>query len=219
MSKHIDNDTLKQALSVYFISGTTNVNRPLPNVLTEAISGGITLFQFREKGSGCLTNKAKRDMAEKLFQVCKDHQIGFIINDDVELAIAMNADGIHIGQKDAGASITRKMIGENMILGVSVHTIEEAKQAVADGADYLGVGPIFQTNSKQDAEEVCGPERIMDMRKSGINLPIVAIGGITVEKTPEIKRAGADGVSIISAIASAPSPSYAANQFKEIMKD
>lgn len=207
-------DFLKKALNVYFISGTNNVLSPLPDVLTEAISGGVTLFQFREKGETALTGNAKRMMAQSLKRICTDHQIPFIVNDDVELAIEIGADGIHVGQTDANPAVVRKQIGPDKILGISAHTIAEAKKAIEDGADYLGVGPMYATNSKDDAEDVCGPEMISEMRKQGIDIPIVAIGGITVGHTRNILQAGANGVSVISAIASAPSPKQVAKQFR-----
>lgn len=207
-------DFLKKALKVYFISGTNNVSRSLPEVLTEAISGGVTLFQFREKGETALSGEAKKTMAETLMQICHEHHVPFIINDDVELALLLDADGVHVGQKDANAENVRKQIGPDKILGVSAHTLEEAKKAIVDGADYIGVGPMFATTSKADAEDVCGPEMIAHIRKQGIDIPIVAIGGITVQRTRDIIHAGADGVALISAIASAPSPQKAAEQFR-----
>lgn len=211
-------DFLKQALKVYFISGTNNVTKPLTEVLTEAISGGITFFQFREKGEGAFIGKAKITLALKLKQICHDGQIPFIVNDDVELAIQTDADGVHIGQKDTDPTKVRDLIGPDKILGISAHTVVEAKKAIEDGADYLGVGPMFPTNSKADAEDVCGPEMIAKMREQGIDIPIVAIGGITIEHTRDILLAGANGVSIISAIASASSPKQAAEQFRSELK-
>ncbi|WP_280770259.1 thiamine phosphate synthase [Salipaludibacillus daqingensis] len=211
-------DFLKEKLKVYFISGTNNVTKPLPKVLKEAISGGVTLFQFREKGVGSLIGDEKAEMATTLKQICHAHHIPFIVNDDVDLAIKVDADGIHVGQKDANAYNVRQQISEKMILGVSAHTLEEAKIAVENGADYIGVGPMFATTSKKDAEDVCGPEMITHMRRHGIHVPIVAIGGITAQRTGDILRAGADGVSLISAIASAPSAKQAAAEFQRECK-
>ncbi|WP_416148854.1 thiamine phosphate synthase [Salipaludibacillus sp. HK11] len=210
---------IKNALKLYFISGTNNVNKPLPEVLSEAISGGITLFQFREKGDASLTGRSKREMALKLKQICQANQIPFIINDDVELALEIGADGVHVGQTDANGPFVREKIGDNKILGISAHTIAEAKQAVKDGADYIGVGPMYPTNSKADAEEACGPEMISAMREEGITIPIVAIGGIDIHRTRGIAQAGADGVSVISAIASATSAKHAAEQFRLELED
>jgi thiamine-phosphate pyrophosphorylase len=202
----------KKALNVYFISGTNNVKKSLPQVLEEAISGGVSLFQFREKGETALSGEAKKTMAKTLMQICQEHKIPFIMNDDVELALLLDADGVHVGQKDANAKNVREQIGPDKILGVSAHTLDEAKKAIEDGANYIGVGPMFATTSKADAEDVCGPEMIAHIRKQGIDIPIVAIGGITVHRTRDIIHAGADGVALISAIASASSPKKAAEQ-------
>ncbi|MCE7791621.1 thiamine phosphate synthase [Salipaludibacillus sp. CUR1] len=204
--------TLKKALKVYFICGTPNVSRPLTEILKEAIHGGATIFQFREKGVKALTGEKKKEQAAKLQAICLENGIPFIINDDVELAVELNADGVHVGQDDTSAREVRAKIGPDKILGVSAHSLTEAVQAEKDGADYIGVGPVFVTSSKDDAEEVCGPERISEFREEGLNLPIVAIGGITFENTPAVIRAGADGVSVISAIASSASPADAANK-------
>lgn len=207
-------------LSVYFIAGTQDVSRPLKEVLVEAAIGGITMFQLREKGSGSIQKKDKRlALALELKQVCHEYDIPFIVNDDVELALASGADGLHVGQEDLQAADARSRIGSSLILGVSAYTSEEAEQAVRDGADYIGVGPMYATRSKEDAKAVVGPERIEEMRRNGITIPITAIGGIAVEHVKTIISSGAEGVSVISAITAAESPQKAAAAFlAEIQK-
>jgi thiamine-phosphate pyrophosphorylase len=208
---------MRERLKVYFIMGSTNCAKPPAEVLAEAIAGGITLFQFREKGNGALVGEQKYELAKQLQHICREHGIPFIVNDDVELALALDADGVHIGQEDEDARIVRAKIGDK-ILGVSAHNLEEAQAAVEAGADYIGVGPIYPTKSKEDAKKAQGPEIIRLLRDEGIDIPLVAIGGITAENAGEVIEAGADGVSVISAIASAPSPETAARQLAKAVQ-
>lgn len=202
---------MKQRLKVYFIMGSVNCKKSPFEVLTKAIDGGITLFQFREKGSGALVGEQKYEFAKQLQAICQKRGIPFIVNDDVELALAIDADGVHIGQDDEDARVVREKIGDK-ILGVSAHNLAEAQAAAAAGADYIGVGPIYPTKSKADAKQAQGPGMIRLLRDNGIDIPIVGIGGITAENASEVMNAGADGVSVISAIASAPSPLLATKQ-------
>lgn len=183
--------------------GSTNCEKDPISVLKEAAAGGITMFQFREKGLNCLHGKARYTLARSLQHVCRAHKIPFIVNDDVELALALNADGVHIGQEDDSVEDVRKKIGEK-ILGVSVHHVEEAKRAKNAGADYIGVGPMFHTSTKSDCRDVQGPSVIRSIRKAGIELPLVGIGGIHAGNASQVLRAGADGIAVISAICKNP---------------
>ncbi|MBR7554666.1 thiamine phosphate synthase [Allobacillus sp. GCM10007491] len=206
-------EQIKELLPVYFIMGSTNCNGRDPvRVLEEAIAGGITLFQFREKGESALTGKEKVRLAERLKKICQENHIPFIVNDDLDLAIELDAHGIHVGQDDLEADIVREKFS-NKILGVSAHTIEEAEQAIKDGADYLGLGPIYPTNSKDDAREVAGTGIIECFRNHGITIPIVGIGGITPANAEEVIQASADGVAVISAIASSSDVKETAKSF------
>jgi thiamine-phosphate pyrophosphorylase len=207
----IASEVMRERLKVYFIMGSANCKKQPLEVLTEAIDGGITLFQFREKGSGALVGEQKYEFAKQLQNICQKRGIPFIVNDDVELALALDADGVHIGQDDENARVVREKIGDK-ILGVSAHNLKEAQEAIAAGADYIGVGPIYPTTSKEDAKKAQGPAIIRLLRDQGVDIPLVAIGGITAENAGEVMSAGADGVSVISAIASAASPFLAAKQ-------
>ncbi|WP_044737169.1 thiamine phosphate synthase [Geobacillus kaustophilus] len=208
---------MKERLAVYFIMGSQNSERPAADVLKEALDGGVTLFQFREKGSGALKGADKEELARHLQRLCRAYGVPFIVNDDVELALAIDADGVHVGQDDEDARRVREKIGDK-ILGVSAHNVEEAMAAVEAGADYLGVGPIYPTSSKEDAKEAQGPDVLRRLREAGIAIPIVAIGGITAGNAKTVIEAGADGVSVISAIASAPSPKAAAAALAEAVR-
>lgn len=201
--KQIDSEQLRELLKVYFIMGSVNCSKPPVKVLEEAIAGGITLFQFREKGTGSLSSQSRFNLGKRLQKICRENGVPFIINDDIDLAIALDADGIHVGQEDTPAKALRQLLGENKIIGVSAHTLEEAQQAIEDGADYLGIGPIYPTSSKDDARAVQGTLIIEKLRSSGITIPLVGIGGITLQNAAPVIAAGADGISIISAIAGA----------------
>ncbi|OAB43796.1 thiamine phosphate synthase [Paenibacillus antarcticus] len=208
-------ESIRKHLKLYFIMGSINCQRHPVNVLSDAIAGGITLFQFREKGPGALIGQAKLDLAKQLQKLCQEHHIPFIVNDDINLAISIGADGVHVGQDDESAIIIRKKLGTHAIIGVSAHTIFEAKQAIQDGANYLGVGPIYPTQTKPDAKAVLGTRLIQELRTKGIDIPLVGIGGITTDNAADVIQAGADGISVISAIASAASVRNVAALFNQ----
>lgn len=191
----------KNKLQLYFIAGTTNVgDRNLLDVLQAALQGGITTFQLREKGKDALEGLALKELAEQCQALCKKYNALFLINDDVELAIELGADGVHIGQQDGDVSEVRAKIGTDKILGVSTHTVNEAFAASDAGANYVGIGPIYDTTTKKDAESVVGPELISEVVKVLPGLPVVGIGGILEHRVGRVIHAGASGVAVISAI-------------------
>ncbi|MDM5237403.1 thiamine phosphate synthase [Bacillus cereus] len=200
----IEIDKMSKLLQVYFIMGSNNCMKDPLAVLKDALDGGVTLFQFREKGEGALTGEKRLQFAKEVQALCKEYDVPFIVNDDVELAIELDADGVHVGQDDEGITSVREKMGDK-IIGVSTHTIEEAHWAIENGADYLGVGPIFPTSTKKDTKAVQGTKGLAHFREQGITVPIVGIGGITIENTASVIEAGADGVSVISAISLAES--------------
>ncbi|WP_156576751.1 thiamine phosphate synthase [Bacillus luti] len=200
----IEIDKMSKLLQVYFIMGSNNCMKDPLAVLKEALDGGVTLFQFREKGEGALTGEKRLQFAKEVQALCKEYGVPFIVNDDVELAIELDADGVHVGQDDEGITSVRERMGDK-IIGVSTHTIEEARWAIENGADYLGVGPIFPTSTKKDTKAVQGTKGLAHFREQGITIPIVGIGGITIENTASVIESGADGVSVISAISLAES--------------
>jgi thiamine-phosphate pyrophosphorylase len=210
-----NSDSLQNTLKVYFIMGSPNCKDNPARVLNEAIKGGITLFQFREKGIGALTGDAKVELAKELQQICRELHIPFIINDDINLAIALNADGVHIGQEDDPVEEVRKKIGHDKIIGVSVHSYEEAMTALEGGADYFGIGPVFPTKTKEDAKPSNGTKLIEELRDREVCIPIVGIGGITAENAGSVIQAGADGVSVITAISHAESVTEAAENLRK----
>ena len=163
-----------------------------------ALKGGVTCVQLREKE---LDETAFLQEARELCALCRRYGVPFIVNDNVEIAIACGADGIHVGQEDLAAGEVRRRVGENMILGVSVHTVEEACQAVRDGADYLGLGAVFPTSTKTDVEQM--PNETLRAICDAVDVPIVAIGGINRGNILRLAGSGVDGVALVSAIFSA----------------
>ncbi|MGY8622294.1 thiamine phosphate synthase [Bacillus safensis] len=212
-----DQEQIKQQLSVYFIMGTANSTRQPLDVVNEAIQGGITMFQFREKGENALQAEEKKQLARQIQALCQEANVLFIVNDDVQLAIDLDADGVHVGQEDANAQDVRQRIG-NKILGVSTHNLEEVKQAMKDGADYVGMGPVYPTETKKDTRSVQGVSLITEVRRHGLQIPIVGIGGITYDNAAPVIQAGADGVSIISAISQSADPKKAAEKLKSLVE-
>ncbi|KAA0959123.1 thiamine phosphate synthase [Planococcus sp. ANT_H30] len=190
--------------SIYFIMGSKNsgVRDPL-QVVEAALRGGINHFQLREKGDGALTGSALLEFALHCQRLCREYSVPFIINDQVELACSIGADGVHIGQDDAATQKVRQLIGADKILGVSVHSVEEAKIASREGADYVGMGPIFGTVSKADAKKPAGVKEILAVKNELPNLPIVGIGGITAENAHQVWQAGVSGIAVITAITEA----------------
>ncbi|MFC9449418.1 thiamine phosphate synthase [Bacillus cereus] len=210
----IETKEMSKLLQVYFIMGSNNCTKDPLSVLKEALDGGVTLFQFREKGEGALIGEDRVRFAKEVQALCKEYGVPFIVNDDVELAIELDADGVHVGQDDEGITSVREKMGDK-IIGVSTHTIEEARWAIENGADYLGVGPIFPTSTKKDTKAVQGTKGLAHFREQGITIPIVGIGGITIENTASVIEVGADGVSVISAISLAESAYESARKLAE----
>lgn len=211
----IDSEQLRKALKLYFIFGSNNCLKNPAEVLQDAIEGGITLFQYREKGKGSLDEAKKMELAKQLQTICRSHTIPFIINDDIELALKLDADGVHIGQEDEKVEVARKKIGDK-ILGVSAHTVEEVQRAIDCGADYLGLGPIFPTMTKEDAKAVQGTKLMQEVREKGFSIPMVGIGGINADNTHLVMKAKADGVALISAISQAENIVEIAKKIKNI---
>jgi len=211
-------EKIKELLKVYFIMGSNNCSLAPDYVLEEALKGGITVFQFREKGTGALEGEAKFQLAKRMQKLCNHYNVPFIVNDDIELAIALDADGVHIGQEDENAIKVREWIG-NKVLGVSAHSIEEIKLAMEAGADYIGIGPIYATSTKKDAKEVQGTSLIEKVKQLNLRIPIVGIGGITIDNAYPVIKAGADGVAIISEISMAENPYEQTKRLKKVVTD
>lgn len=192
--------------------GSQNSLLPPLDVLRQALNGGITMFQLREKGENALTGDQYIQFARQCQLLCREYQIPFIVNDDIELALLLDADGVHIGQDDQLLQEVRKRL-PHKIIGISVHTIPEYELAIKQGADYVGIGPIFPTISKVDAKDAAGTNFLLQAVQHPQALPIVAIGGITLQNIHTISESGADGIAVISAISQAASPFETAKKF------
>ncbi|WP_279160839.1 thiamine phosphate synthase [Thomasclavelia cocleata] len=195
-------------LKLYLVTDRKWLNgHKLTDDLEKAILGGVTIIQLREKN---LSNEEFISIAKDVKKVCQKYHIPLIINDNLEVALAINSDGIHIGQNDIPASIVRKQIGPDKILGVSVHNLKEAFQAKIDGADYVGVGAIFSTETKNDATNVTldSLKKICD----NIDLPVVAIGGINLDNISKLKDINIAGIAVVSAIMKANDITAASGQ-------
>lgn len=182
-------------LLLYAVTDRAWLNgRTLYEQVEDSLKGGVTILQLREKELGY--NEFLQEAIE-LGALCKEYNVPFIVNDEVEIAIKSGADGVHIGQDDADAKEVRKAIGDK-ILGVSVQTVEQAKKAVDDGADYLGVGAVFPTGTKLDACDV--PHETLCEICNAVDIPVVAIGGINKGNMLKLSGSGIKGVALVSAI-------------------
>jgi len=182
--------------------------RDLPGLLDAVLSGGGRLVQLREK---TLPLAELLPLAQRLARRCREVGALFIVNDRADLALAAGADGLHVGQDDLPAQRVRALLRPGMILGVSTHDPEQARRAVADGADYVAVGSIFPTTTKAGFQLV-GPELIRRVRAE-VPVPLVGIGGITADNAATVLAAGADAVAVISALCAAPDPEAATRLF------
>ncbi len=168
------------------------------NVIQEAIIGGVTLIQLREKN---LNSLEFYKIAKEVKELTSKYKIPLIINDRVDIALAVDAEGVHVGQKDIPANKVRTLLGKDKILGVSAATIDEALKAQEDGADYIGVGALFPTATKVDTRKVSLEE--LGFIKKKVNIPVVGIGGINEGNISALKDTGIDGVAVVSAILAA----------------
>jgi thiamine-phosphate pyrophosphorylase len=183
--------------------------RPLAEVLTEAAEAGAPLFQYRNKTASM---KEAYGEALALRQAAAKAGVLFIVNDRCDLALAVDADGVHLGQTDLPLDLARRVMGPDKLIGISTHNLDQVRDASAGKPDYLGFGPIFTPGSKQDHDPVVGLEGLRAMRRL-TSLPVFAIGGIQIDQAGEVMRAGANGVAVVSAILKAPDISYAVNAF------
>jgi thiamine-phosphate pyrophosphorylase len=188
--------------------------RELDGVLEGAIAAGCRMVQLREKDwpSGRLLS-----LAERLRGRCRAAGVTFIVNDRVDLAVAVEADGVHLGQDDLPPRVARPLLRPGMLLGVSTHSAEQARAAQAARADYVAVGSIFPTATKAGFELV-GPGLLRELRPE-MRVPLIAIGGITAANAGEAIRAGADGVAVISAVCGAPDPEAASRRLLDAIRN
>ena len=198
--------------SVYLVTDHRDkTDEEFLKIIEEAIKGGTSIVQLREKTA---STKDFYQLALKVKEITSKYDVPLLINDRIDIALAVDSEGVHIGQDDMPADIARKIIGEDKILGVSASTVEEAKKAQEGGADYIGSGAVFPTATKDDADSV-SKEELKEIVDS-IDIPAVAIGGITLENAGTLKDTGIAGFSVVSAIMSADDPKEASQKLREI---
>ena len=198
-------------LSLYLVTDKSDDVEKFLNTIEEAMKGGVTVVQIREKTAETLDFY---NLALKVKEITTKYNVPLIVNDRVDVALAIDADGVHVGQSDMPCDVTRRLIGEDKILGVSAATIDEAKKAQKDGADYIGSGAVFPTTTKDDAPSITKKD-LKEIVES-IDIPVVAIGGINLENAGELTDTGIAGLSVITAIMSADNPKKASEELLEI---
>ncbi|MDO4673463.1 MAG: thiamine phosphate synthase, partial [Porphyromonadaceae bacterium] len=167
--------------------------KDLYQCVEESIKGGANIVQLREKDLG---TRDFFDRAVKIKEICHKHNVAMVINDRIDIALAVDADGVHLGQSDMPIEIAKKLIGYNKIIGISAGNLEEAKEAEKNGADYIGVGAVFATSTKKDADGI-GRETLKEITDK-VSIPVLAIGGIKVENMDYLKGTNIDGICVIS---------------------
>ncbi|AKP64783.1 thiamine monophosphate synthase [Levilactobacillus koreensis JCM 16448] len=195
-------------LRAYFVAGSQDVpDRDLRDVLATMLKAGITAYQFRDKGASRLTAADRLALGRDLRDQCHAASVPFIVDDDVDMALALHADGIHVGQSDEGVQrVIDAVAGQNLFVGLSCSTAKEVAAAnQVSGIDYLGSGPIYPTTSKDDADPVIGTTGLAKLVDQA-NVPIVAIGGVTVDSLPAIAQTGAAGVAVITLLTNSTQP-------------
>ena len=183
-----------EEMGLYFITDSSLTKKTIIDDVKAAIKAGVKIIQYREKKK---STKEMIDEAEKIKELCKDKAI-FMINNRIDITLAVNADGVHLGNDDMPYDYARRILGDK-IIGLTVHSLKEATYAEKIGADYIGVSPIFETKTKLDAGPAAGLKLIEEVKK-GVSIPLVAIGGINLSNIDDVIKAGANSAAVISAI-------------------
>lgn len=205
----------KEALMLYAVTDRSWIgSRSLADQVRDVLEGGATFVQLREKN---MDKKEFLEEAKEIQKLCKEYRVPFVINDNVEIAQEIDADGVHVGQNDMEAGDVRAHLGADKIIGVSAQTVEQAVIAERHGADYLGVGAVFSTGSKADAVEV-SHETLKEICEA-VQIPVIAIGGINKENVMELKGTGVCGVAVISALFASEDIKRATIQLKTCVKE
>ena len=209
-------EEIKNAMLLYAVTDRSwlKENEDLTSVCKTVLENGATFLQIREKD---LDEETFEQEAEALKQLCAKYHIPFVVNDSVEIALDIDADGVHVGQSDIKGRDIRSMIGNEKILGISAGTVEEAVAAEKAGADYIGVGAVFDTSTKKNARSLT-MDKLKEISES-VSIPVVAIGGISASNIMELTNSGVDGVAVVSAIFAAENPGEATAKLLELSKE
>lgn len=205
----------KETMLLYGVTDRGSLHgKTLLQQVEESLKGGVTLVQLREKH---LSFQEFLEEAKEMKELCHKYGVPLLINDNVEICIESGADGVHVGQKDMEAGAVREKLGKDKIIGVSARTVEQARAAQNAGADYLGVGAVFSTSTKEDAKPL--DHEILKAITKAVDIPVVAIGGISSENVLELKGTGIDGVAVVSAIYGKENPKEAAENLKALVSE
>ncbi len=209
MSKSANNSLLLHLVTDRSLSR----GRSLVEVVREAVSGGVTCVQLREKDCSTRTFLLEAQQLKELLQpLC----VPLIINDRVDIALAVGADGVHLGQSDMPISHARRLLGPDCLIGISAESVDHAVEAEQMGADYIGISPVFSTPTKTDTAPALGLDGVRRIRQQ-VRIPLVGIGGINLTNSSQVMEAGADGIAVVSAIMAAESPRKAARAIRETL--
>lgn len=209
-------EEIRNAMKLYAVTDRMwlKPGETLTSVCREILENGVTFLQIREKD---LDEVEFRQEAKALKELCRQYRVPFVVNDSVEMALSIDADGVHVGQSDIKGRDIRAMVGPNKILGISAGTVEEAAAAEEAGADYIGVGAVFGTSTKKNARNL-SVEALREIGGS-VTIPVVAIGGINASNLKELSGSGVDGVAVVSALFAAESPGQAAAGLLKLTED
>lgn len=202
--------------SLYLVTDSgLSRGRSLLEIVQAGVAGGITCVQVREK------TLSSREYIMRLLAIralLREHGVPLFVNDRVDIALAVEADGIHLGQTDMPLTLARRLVGDRLIVGISCESVQDAVDAEQGGADYVSVSPVFATPTKTDTAPAMGLEGVRAVR-AAVEVPVVAIGGINATNAAEVVRAGADGICVISGIVSAPDPRAASAALRRIVRE
>ena len=201
-------------IDFYFITDSELSKNGIYSDVDNAVKAGCKIVQYREKNKSI---KEMIDEGKQLRELCDKRAI-LLVDDRVDIALAINADGVHIGQQDMPFETAKKLLGNKKIIGLTVHNLEEAQKAERIGADYVGLAPIFKTGTKEDARDPIGPEMIKKVREK-VSIPIVAVGGINKENIRDVIEAGADSIVSIYAILNSKDIYFEVSKFIRIIKE
>lgn len=199
--------------TLYLVTDRQLAKKPIEIVVEEAIKGGVDCVQLREKN---IDTKEFVEIAQTIKSITERYNVPLIINDRIDVALAVQAYGVHLGQDDMPLNIARKLLPHSMVIGISVSTVNEAIEAEKGGADYIGAGSVFPTSTKDDISGIIGLEGLQEIKKA-VSIPVVAIGGIQIHNAESVLQHGADCLAVVSAIVSSDNPYEASKTLKTIV--
>ncbi len=211
----MERKNLKEKLLLYVITDPhLSLGRSHQEVAERALRGGATAVQLRDK---TLNTRELIEVGKELRTITRRLNALFIINDRVDVAMAVEADGVHLGKEDMPVKLCRRLLGQSLLIGFSAKGVEEARAGERNGADYLGSGPVFQTTTKVQKVLPLGTDGLADIC-SAVNIPVLGVGGIGISEAPRVIHAGAAGVAVVSAVTSAPCPEDACRDFLQVLR-